>query len=103
MDELVILRGPDLLRTRAKIEQKLRITHEITPRVFVVDGEQAEITALLGDPDIGFAEALLREGTAPPDLTQAERLFAEAWLKRREPKQPRGEGLNWGSKDFDAP
>ena len=103
MDELVILRGPDPQRVRARIEQKLRITHEITLRVFVVDGEQREIEALSRDPDISFAGALLQEGTAPPDLTQAERLFAEAWLKRREPKQPRGEGLNWGNKDFDAP
>jgi hypothetical protein len=100
MDELVILRGPDPQRVRARIEQKLRVTHEATPRVFVVDGEQREIEALSGDPEIGFGAALLQEGA---DLTPAERLFAEAWLKRREPKQPRGEGLNWGSKDFDAP
>src|SRR4051812_42500505 len=100
MDELVILRGPDPQRVRARIEQKLRVTHEATPRVFVVDGEQREIEALSGDPEIGFGAALLQGGA---DLTPAERLFAEAWLKRREPKQPRGEGLNWGSKDFDAP
>jgi hypothetical protein len=103
MDELVILRGPDSQRVRARIEQKLRVTHEATPRVFVVSGEPGEIEALSRDPDVYFAEALSKDNAALPDLTGAERLFAEAWLKRREPKQPRGEGLNWGNKDFDAP
>jgi hypothetical protein len=65
MDALLILSGRDPAQTRRDIEQQARITHEASPRVVVVAGEDEAVRQLGRLPDIVSEEALAAGGIAP--------------------------------------
>ena len=107
MDALLILKGSDPGSSRREIGQSARVTHEGSPRVIVVAGEDDAVRALVRRQDV-VAEDALSAGGMPADLalTPAEEMFVKSWLERRRlerTKQRRGEGLSWGTKGFDTP
>lgn len=109
MEALLVLKASDPAQARREIEQRARVTQEASPRVIVVAGEDDAVRQLAQSGDVISEEVLSGDApraTADLGLTSAEQLFIRSWLERRRlerTKQRRGEGLNWGTKGFDAP
>jgi hypothetical protein len=103
-ERLVVLAPEHADAVLAEISKRGRIVGRLPPRLAIVEIDDAQTEALRAAT---ATEALIAvPGDPMPDtLTEAERLFAEAWSTRHQskPKQRPGEGLPWDAEGFQPP
>ena len=109
MDELVILHGPRRNQARKSLAKSLRVVQEVSPYVVVVSEDESTISrfAQCTGSSVWLASTLDSEDPAlDSELTPAEHLFVDAWLRRLRPSETKrriGEGFNWGTHGFKGP
>ncbi len=113
METLLILdqeRTPEL--RSAITRHGLRIVQEISPRVVLVEGETANLTATIREPGVLSISSSLSSQNEPAgilaNLTTAETLFVNAWIqqqtKTNKTKKKRPcDGLDWDTPGYAAP
>jgi len=85
----------------AELRQHAVVLQWLPPRIAIVRVE-AKVPSLEAVPGTRwFLAGVPAEVSA--DFTPAERLFAEAWLSRRQAKTRPGEGLPWDAPGREAP
>jgi hypothetical protein len=102
MEQLLILKAPDLARLRRRIERSARVVQEGSDRLLVVEGSQEAIDQAAKIPGVSTPQSL----AADAKLSSGEQLFLAAWRKRQgtiAKKSRKGEGLSWGAKGYRAP
>lgn len=106
MDEeaLVLMEPTGHEEVLARLAQRVTVTQSLLPRLAVIAGERADFAALREVPGVADVfEEELPERTRE-QLAADERLFADAWVARRRPKEPRiGDKLAWDAPGFTPP
>lgn len=110
MDDLLILDQDRLTELYGILAgHRLRVVQEVSPRVVLVEGAAADLTAMAGETGVLSATARLADRGEPAlgalSLTRTEDLFVKAWIQRQssaEKSRP-GDGLDWDSNGFSAP
>src|SRR5262245_17721963 len=102
MPEFLVIASPDSPDATDDLNRRGRVLASLPPRLFVIDAADAAAVELRAIPGI---EAVLSCGDAslPASLSDAERLFAEAWRAKGAPKQRAGEGKRWDAEGFLPP
>lgn len=100
-EALIILQSSLSANERAAIARVAPVRQAISDRVFVADVLVADVAgtgldALRATPGISRVVTGGEPVDTLPEMTDAERLFARAWLSARGAvKTRRGEGLDW--------
>jgi acetamidase/formamidase len=80
-----------------------RVVQHLPPRLAVVESDddvRAQLRALPGV--LGVGEPDLRDDVRAR-LTETERLFVDAWVLGRRPKERHGDGLAWDAPGYQPP
>ncbi len=101
---LVILTATDSTGSMAALKQHYQVTATAPPRLAVVSTEEERVEDLRRL--IGVEEVLAQStDLVRTSLSEAERLFVEAWRTRQLPnaKNRRGDNLSWDAPGFLPP
>jgi len=103
-EALIILQRSLSADQRAAIARVATVRQAISDRVFVAEITGRRIEDLGATPGIARVVTGGEPVEALPEMTDAENLFAQAWLSsRREVKSRRGEGLDWDTPPMEPP
>lgn len=101
---LLILEEDPEAPSHEEVRREQRVTQALSDRVFAIEEPDAErLAELEALPGV----SLYREGSTPAriptGLSDAERVWVDAWGQRGEPKERPGEGLSWDAPGFEPP
>lgn len=108
MEDLIVLDRTVSLPMRQVIrDRQLRIVHEASARVMVIEGSAEGVRAVGQQEGVHSGRSLDAAGSGLDrlDLTQGEVLFVRGWLRRRSAASGDriGDGAGWDGPGFDAP
>ncbi|PWT86428.1 MAG: hypothetical protein C5B57_01105 [Blastocatellia bacterium] len=88
----------------SRIGESFSLTQRLPPRLAIVQGDRAALEAISKAPGVIGVYAADVPDSVLQQLNPSERIFAEAWILRREPKIARpGDGLPWDGDGFQPP
>lgn len=102
---LVLLSEEAPSQSLRQLRAQYRVTEEAPPRLIVVAADRGDIEQLRTAPGI----VAVIEDAIPTNvlesLSEAERLYADAWEARRQMGKKRrpGDGLSWDAEGFEPP
>ncbi|PWT86429.1 MAG: hypothetical protein C5B57_01110 [Blastocatellia bacterium] len=103
-DALVIAEESQADAVWSRIGESLSLTQRLPPRLAIVQGDRATLEAISKLPGVIAVYAADMPASALQQLNPTERIFAEAWILRRQPKLARpGDGLTWDAEGFQPP
>jgi hypothetical protein len=93
----------DVGRVLDRLGRPVTLVQHQPPRLAVVEADDAAGAALRSVPEVmGVGEPDLPDDVRA-ELTDTERLFADAWVLGRQPKTRPGDGLAWDAPGFEPP
>ncbi|HWN73464.1 MAG TPA: hypothetical protein VNN15_06630 [Solirubrobacterales bacterium] len=101
---LLILEGDPQDPALEEVRQGQRVTQALSDRVFAIEEPNPQRVAELEEmPGVLLCAKGSEPSRIPPELTEEERLWIDAWGLRTEQKQRPGEGLSWDAPGFEPP
>ncbi len=102
MEAVIFLSKGALEKLRKSYGDALHVTHEVPPRLAMIEADAPTLARLRDDARVKLITAESRQINS--DLTATEALFVEAWRQTAcHLKSRRAEGLSWDAEGFSAP
>lgn len=104
MRALLILDESAAAAAMTRVSRLVHITQQLPPRLALVEGGAAAVDQVRTVAGVRAVCTKDINDSLLEELTEPERLFAEAWKLSLKPKGARvGEGLPWDAEGFQAP
>ncbi len=102
MSMLLVL-ADDVTQVLDQLGRSATLVQHLPPRLAIVESDHAARAALRTAPGVlGIGEPDLPDDVRE-ELTETERIFVDAWVVGRRPKERRGDGLAWDAPGFEPP
>jgi len=104
MQEILLLLDPNRAKDILGGAGNLHVIQQLPPRLAVVQTDADGVAALRAAPGVAAIVEDVVPDAVSRQLTPTERMFTDAWVVSRQPKQNRrGDKLPWDSEGFQPP